>query len=157
VDFFHIDDEEFAILRRKVARWAADNAVAIRGSTPTLPTNFGNRLAANWHVLLAIAELADGNWPQQAREAAERLSRTARKPSLGVQLLAAFQTMFATGRREITSNEVVAELLSDPDAPWTEYRGGPITQRQVADLLEQYDISPVVIHPTRRASLSRRG
>jgi Protein of unknown function (DUF3631) len=56
--------------------------------------------------------------------AAERPSRTARKPSLGLQLLAAMQAMFACGRKEITSQEIVTELLSDPDAPWCEYRGG---------------------------------
>jgi hypothetical protein len=49
-----------------------------------------------------------------------------------VQLLAAMRAMFASGRKEITSQEVVVELLADPDAPWGEYRGGPITQRQLA-------------------------
>jgi hypothetical protein len=127
-------------------------------SSPLLPPNFGNRLAANWRVLLAIAELAGGNWPRQAREAAERLSRSARRPSLGVQLLAAMRAMFASGRKEITSQDVVDALLTDPTSPWHEYRGGSaITQRQIADLLEHYDIAPVVIHPKKRSSLSRRG
>jgi hypothetical protein len=45
---------------------------------------------------------------------------------------------------------------------WCEYRGGrgtvgKITQRQIADLLEPYDIHPVAIHPTKRKSLTLRG
>ncbi len=98
-DFSYVDDEEFANLRRKLARWSADNAAALKELKPLLPANFSNRLAANWRLLLAIAELAGGTWPRQAREAAERLSRTARKPSWGVQLLQAFGAIFVTDRR----------------------------------------------------------
>ena len=50
------------------------------------------------------------------------------------------------------------ELLADPDSPWHEYRGrGPITKNQVAALLRDYDIRPVVVHPTKRADFSRHG
>jgi putative DNA primase/helicase len=156
-DFSYGDDEDFAKLRRKLARWARDNAAAIKEINPRLPPHFSNRLAANWKLLLAIAERTGSRWPKLAREAAERVGRISRKPSLGVQLLAAIQIMFAAGRTQITSQEVVVELLADPEAPWGEYRGGQITQRQVADLLERYDIRPEVLHPTKRAGLSRRG
>jgi hypothetical protein len=148
-DFSHADDQEFANLRRKLARWAADNAAALKDATPLMPANFRNRLAANWRLPFAIAELAGGVWPKPARQAAERLSRPTRTPSLGLQLLAAIRDMFAIGRMEITSRQVVNDLNADPDGIWREYRGkSPITQRQVADLLEQYDIRPVVVHPT---------
>jgi hypothetical protein len=93
-----------------------------------------------------------------ARQAAERLSRTARTPSLGLQLLAAIRDMFASGHLEITSQQVVDDLTADPDGIWREYRGKSlITQRQAADLLEPYDIRPVVVHPTKRKDLSRHG
>ena len=157
-NFSHSDDEEFANLRRKLARWSSDNAGALKDAKPLLPANFNNRLAANWRLLLAIAELAGGQWPKQARDAAERLSRTIRKPSWGLRLVAAFKDIFAGGRKAIPSREIVAALTADRDSVWCEYnRGGPITRRQVADLLEQYDIHPVVIHPTRCSSLSPRG
>lgn len=39
-----------------------------------------------------------------------------------------------------------------------QFRGrGPVSQRQVAALLAGFEIFPVVLHPTKRASLSRRG
>ncbi len=106
---------------------------------------------------IAHADSPVGQWPKQAREAAERISRTARKPSLGLQLLAAMQKMFV-GRTEITSEEVVAQLRSDPDSIWVDYHGkGQVTQRQIASLLEQYDIAPHPLHPTKRKTFARRG
>ena len=167
-DFSHTDDAEFGDLRRKLARWSADNAVALKDAKPLLPAGFNNRVAANWRLLLAVAELAGGNWPKQARDAAERLSRTIRKPSWGLRLLAAFKGIlvdgfcvdgnFVAARKDISSREVVAVLTGDPDGVWCEYHhGGPITQRQVANILEQYDIHPGVIHPEKSSTSSPRG
>jgi len=73
-------------------------------------------------------------------------------------LLAALRAMFTKNRTEITSEQVVQELVADPDSPWHEYCGrGPITKNQVAALLRDYDIRPVVVHPTKRADFSRHG
>ena len=56
------------------------------------------------------------------------------------------------------AEQAVQELLADPDLPWHEYRGrGSITKSQVAALLRDYDIRPVVVHPTKRADFSRHG
>src|ERR1700738_4634504 len=86
------------------------------------------------------------------------LSRTPYEPSMGVQLLAALQAMSAKNRTQITSEQVVQELLADPDSQWHEYRGrGPITKHQVAALLRDLDIRPVVVHPTKRSDFSRHG
>ena len=50
------------------------------------------------------------------------------------------------------------ELLADPDSPWHEYHGrGPITKNQVAALLKDFEIRPVVVHPTKRADFLRHG
>ena len=66
--------------------------------------------------------------------------------------------MFVQNRTEITSEQVVQELLADPDSQWHEYRGrGPITKHQVAALLKDFEIRPVVVHPTKRADFSRHG
>jgi putative DNA primase/helicase len=154
--FDHVDDDVFAELRSKLARWSLDNAVALKDARPLYPPEFNNRLQSNWRLLLAISELAGGQWSERAREAAERISRTTRKPSFGLQLLAALHKMFAS-RSEITSEEIIVQLRSDPDGVWIDYKGGQITQRQVADLLEQYDITPHAVHPTKRGNLTLRG
>ncbi len=76
---------------------------------------------------------------------------------MGVQLLTALRAMFAKST-QITSEQVAQELLADPDSQWREYRGrGPITKHQIAALLRDFEIRPVVVHPTNRADLSRHG
>ena len=73
-------------------------------------------------------------------------------------MLAVLRSMFTKNRTEITSEQAVQALLADPNSPWHEYRGrGPITKNQVAALLRDYDIRPVVVHPTKRADFSRHG
>jgi chemotaxis protein histidine kinase CheA len=158
-DFQHVDDSEFAVLRRKFARWATDNAVALKQAKPAVPTGLNNRSAMNWSLLLAIAELAGGDWPEQARAAAERLTRRARLPSDGVKLLGAIRTMFAeSAKKVLASRAIVAELIKDPTDIWVAYNhGGAVTQRQVAHLLSTHDIAPVTVHPSGRSSDSPKG
>src|SRR5262249_17446509 len=118
---------------------------------------FSNRVTANWCLLLAIADVAGGLWPESARAAAVNLSHKRHQPSERLRLLAALQPIFAT-REQIPSAELVAQLTADPDGEGAEFRGrGPLSQRQVAALLAGFEIFPVVLHPTKRASLSRRG
>jgi hypothetical protein len=158
-EFKYVDDPESAVLRRKFARFAADNAAALKSAQPTMPSGLNNRAAMNWKLLLAIAELAGAPWPKRAREAAERLSRRGKRPSDGVRLLAAIRAMFAeTGKNEITSEDLVAKLCQNPLDIWKTYnKGGPITQRQVADLFDTYEVHPVSLHPTKRKDFSRQG
>jgi putative DNA primase/helicase len=157
-DFAYADDPEFSTIRRKLARWTADNVSVIKKLKPPQPPGFNNRLSANWKLPLQIAQHARGGWPEQARRSAVYLSRTPYEPSIGVQLLAALRTMFVQNRTEITSEQVVQELLADPDSQWHEYRGrSPITKSQLAALLKDFEIRPVVNHPTKRADFSRHG
>ena len=119
-DFAYADDPEFSTIRRKLARWAADNVRIIKDLKPPQPPGFNNRLSANWKLLLQIAQHAGGGWPEQARRSAIYLSRAPYEPSVGVQLLAALRAMFTKNRTEITSEQVVQELLADPNSPWHE-------------------------------------
>ena len=49
-------------------------------------------------------------------------------------------------------------LKADTEAEWREYRGNsPITERQIAWLLKQYDVYPSSIHPEGRANRCVRG
>jgi putative DNA primase/helicase len=147
--FNQLDDVEFAVLRRKFARFAIDNAATLKEAKPIIPAGLNNRAEANWKLPLAIAELAGGDWPKRAREAAERLTRGGRRPSDGVLLLARFKEIFASCK-EITSVAVQAKLREDPTDIWVEYSGGrPITQRQIALLLDAYDIQPTNVGPKR--------
>jgi hypothetical protein len=120
-----------------------------------MPEQFNNRAAANWKLLLATAELAGGNWPKAARAAATKLSRQHRQePSEGKRLLAAFQVLFAAHGSMLTSANVQKLLTADPTSEWADFRGHgrPINQREIALLLDGYEIHPQVIHPRKGKS-----
>jgi putative DNA primase/helicase len=151
-DFNHVDDDTFVSFRRKLARWASDNAEALKGARSILPPGFSNRLRMNWHFQLTIADLAGDDWPKLARRAAVKLARERREPSAGVRLLEAFRALFATHGPELTSAEVQSMLTADQDGEWAEFNGSsrPITKGQIPKLLDPYDIHPDVIHPRGR-------
>jgi hypothetical protein len=142
MDFRHIDDPGLQELRRKLMRWAIDNAATLQNAHPTLPYGFSNRVAANWHLLLAIADTAGGEWPDKARETAAAIAKlkAALDASIGIQLLADIRT--AVGNKDcLFSLTLVAILNGDPERPWVEYnRGKPFTQKQLANRLKGYGI-----------------
>jgi hypothetical protein len=149
-DFEHIDDEDLAILRRQLSRWAGDNAESLAGATPDMPPGFHNRVRANWKLLFAIADLAGDNWPPEARAAASKMVGAIDATSIGIELLTAIKAEFdATGADCITSKNLVERLTGDPEGRWSEFRNGrPITQKQLAGLLKQYTIISSTVHPT---------
>jgi putative DNA primase/helicase len=149
-EFNHVDDDSFVTLRRKFARWAADNAATLKDASPVM-TGFNNRTRMNWKLLLAIAELAGGDWVKRARAAAVKLSRQRREPSEGKRLLAAFRQLFMIHGPELTSKEAQDLLAANEDSEWGDFHGhGPISKRQIALLLDPFDVHPNVIHPRGR-------
>jgi len=59
--FNQLDDAEFAVLRRKLARFAADNAAALKDAKPIIPSDLINRDAANWWLLLRLLNWLAGS------------------------------------------------------------------------------------------------
>src|SRR5262245_40648939 len=142
------DNAEFGTLRRKAARWAADNFAALADPDPKVPDALNDRAADNWRPLLAIADLAGGDWPKRAQEAACALSGDGHDAaSANVELLADIRTAF--GESEcITSADAVAALVADPERPWTTWGKGdkPLTQNGLARLLKPFGIVSETVH-----------
>jgi Protein of unknown function (DUF3631) len=46
----------------------------LRDARPTIPEDLGDRAADGWEGLLAIADMAGGDWPKRAREASRMLN-----------------------------------------------------------------------------------
>jgi putative DNA primase/helicase len=61
-------------IRRQAVRWAADHVDVLRDADPSVPSSLHDRAADNWRPLLAIADLAGGQWPELARKAARALN-----------------------------------------------------------------------------------
>ena len=62
------DGGELVVLRRKFARFVADNEARLREPSPRLAID-NDRAKDMWEPLLALADAAGGDWPQRAREA----------------------------------------------------------------------------------------
>src|SRR5262249_34669082 len=64
----------FAELRSKIVRFVQDYGEKIAAHKPALPGGLNDRAEDCWSPLLAIADIAGGNWPDLARKAALTLS-----------------------------------------------------------------------------------
>jgi putative DNA primase/helicase len=141
------DSEEFAALRSQAARWAIDNFDRLVVADPQLPNGLNDRASDNWRPLLAIADLAGGEWPQEARQAACLLSDEAQDGAIGVELLKDIRMAFGD-HEVIRSADLVAKLIADPERPWGEWKHGrPLTQKQLASLLVPFCITSGTVHP----------
>lgn len=136
--------EHLEPLCRKAWRWAEDNGRDLRRHEPDMPTTLRGRAADNWRHLLAIADLAGGDWAKRARRAAEALSGRRSDQSAGVMLLEDIRAIFdEKGAKVLPSAEIVEALGEMEDRPWPEWKAGrPLTQRQLARLLEPFKIAP---------------
>jgi putative DNA primase/helicase len=145
-DFAHEDDQHLAELRRQLARFADDNLESLRAPKPEFPVGFKNRLAANWQLMLAIAELCGPRMAVRAREAAATLSRRSDDASLGVELLRDVREIIRSSGSldRIASTDLVSKLGAMADRPWAEmpYTSKAITQLQLAKLLKPYKVRP---------------
>jgi Protein of unknown function (DUF3631) len=148
--------EALDALARKTARWGADHREALAAADPVLPAGIYNRAADNWRPLLAVADLADGDWPERARVcAATLLSGDEDSESARVLLLADLRELFeAEASGALFTREILAALHKNETRPWPEWKGKPITDRQLAALLKPYEIQPKLV---RRRSETGRG
>lgn len=147
-DFRHVDSHNLQELRQKLLRWKIDNADALANASPLLPDGFLNRVAANWHLLLVIAEAAGGEWPEKAREAASTIAKIKATidASIGVRLLGDIRAILDGQTDCIFSSTLIVQLTADSENHWVEYnRGKPITQKQVANLLRAFGIASATV------------
>lgn len=110
----------------------------------SLPDELDDRAQDGWEPLLAIARLADGNWPERARAAALALSSGRDDPddeSLGIVLLRDIRTALGDEPR-LTTAQLIERLCAIELAPWNDMYGKPITGRKLSRLLRPFGIRP---------------
>ena len=139
---FQEDKALLARLRGQCARFVRDHASAIAAGQLELPKSLSDRAAQIWEPLVILADLAGGEWPTLAREAAVGLSVGAEASSPIGMLLFDIWFLFATlGGGRIFSRVLVQALTSLPDRPWAEKRRGKgITDAWLAEQLQPYGI-----------------
>ena len=128
-------------LRLAAAALADKHVDELRGAEPDLPDELSDRQQDVWEPLLAIADLAAGDWPERAREAAVTLAgaRDIDDTSSGVQLLAHIRDLFVEER--IACSSLVTTLNADEHLPYSAWNDGKgITTRELGKKLQPYKI-----------------
>lgn len=153
VDGWHLS------LRQRAARWADDHLDELREADPEVPRLLPDRPADCWRPLLAIADVAGGDWPQRARQAAEAMSGDAfnddQEP--GVELLRDLHALLCPSPEAsgglpalvpvaqglLATADLVKALTALPDRPWSTWRGDkPITPFALSKLLKPLSVNP---------------
>jgi hypothetical protein len=114
-----------ASLRSECAQFVGEHSEEIRKAQPSLPTNLNDRAADIWEPLLAIADIAGGDWPKLAREAALKLSAGDEEPSLLGYFLQDVKVLFVYKQTDrLFSRDIVEMLEPFHDRPWEDLRRG---------------------------------
>lgn len=104
---------------------------------PEVPAE--DRAADVWEPLVAVAEAAGGDWPERARAACIALEAKEYAPTKE-RLIEDIQSVWGEDEEAITSAELCLRLASLEEAPWGNYYGRELTQRDLANLLRPYDV-----------------
>jgi hypothetical protein len=129
-------------IRTGLEAWAPSAVERLAAARPAIPDALADRAADVWEPLLAISDLAGGEWPSRARRAATELSAgaDAEDPSAGVRLLADIRALFR-GTDRLASAVLVARLNALDESPWGEWsKGRGLTQNKLARLLRDFEI-----------------
>jgi hypothetical protein len=151
-----VADLDATTLRRKCARFVADHADEITTARPRIPGDLNDRAAEIWEPLLALAELAGGEWPQLASSAAVALTASAQEETpVGALLFDILVCFLSASAERMFSRQLAAELNAMPDRPWGEMlKGKVVTELWLATQLRPYGILP---KPVWIGELAARG
>jgi hypothetical protein len=130
-------------LRDRLATWARAHLRQLQQAAPAMPLE--DRAADTWEPLVAIADLAGGDWPARARAAAATITAAEAQQeedtAASVRLLADLRQVFTAAEAEALYTSTILEALHRlEDAPWADWYGHPLTTRELARLLRPYQV-----------------
>lgn len=108
-------------LRARLADWIASSIDELGNAEPMLPVQ--DRAADSWEPLVAVADLAGGDWPNRARAACTALTALAddNDDELGTVLLRDIRRVFETACSNfMPSKQLSNELRNIEESPWEE-------------------------------------
>jgi hypothetical protein len=128
-------------LRDRLTGWAREHLGELHHATPQMPLE--DRAADTWEPLIAVADLAGGDWPGRARTAATILTATEAQheedTSASVRLLGDLREVFG-GDDALYSTTILDRLHKLEDAPWGDWYSRLLTTRDLAKLLRPYQV-----------------
>jgi len=134
------DRPALTALAADLARWLGAHLPELERAEPAMPLE--DRAADTWEPLIAVADLAAGEWPTLARHAAVILTEDrdqAASLSDRIRLLTDCRTAFGDADA-LPTTTLVTRLRSDPEAPWSDHGSAGITPMRLASMLRDYDI-----------------
>jgi hypothetical protein len=157
------DGADLGVLKRKIARFVADNEDKIRDIQPAPLAVDNDRAKDMWEPLLAIADIAGGEWPVRVRAAGKALvdasERLLAEINIDVLLLCDIRDIFAeefpdghiahkaeTGRPDegprLSSKQLLERLHAIEERPWSNWgkEKKPMTGKVLGDRLRPYGI-----------------
>jgi hypothetical protein len=133
-------------LRDRLTAWTREHLAELHHAAPAMPLE--DRAADTWEPLVAIADLAGGDWPERSRAAAQAMTAAEAQQeedtSASVRLLGDLREVFGDGEA-LYSTTVLERLHKLDEAPWAEWYGRPLTSRDLAKLLRPYDLRPKTV------------
>jgi hypothetical protein len=126
-------------LRDRLHRYVRLHLDELAMAEPAMPVE--DRAADTWEPMVAVADLAGGDWPQRARRACIAMSRAdADDGGASERLLADVAEAF--GHEDKLKTSILLERLwSIDEAPWSDWRGKGLTARGLRTLLKPYGIT----------------
>jgi hypothetical protein len=135
-----------APIKARLEEWAAQGAADLLQSIrPALIPSFNPRQNDIAEVLLAIAQLAGGEWPQRMTDALLSICKATRAEdgSIGTALLADIRAVFEERKGETIPSAILVDCLCKIEGrPWAEWnQGSGMTANNLARQLKKYRIS----------------
>lgn len=127
-----------AAIARELSAWLAPHIDALREAEPVMPVE--DRDADTWEPLIAIGDLAGGDWPVRARTAAVTLTGAREANTVtgdSVALLADCHAVFAAagGPPALPTSFLIERLKAMDDAPWSD-----INPHKLGVMLREFEI-----------------
>ena len=144
------DGPALAQLKAQLHAWVRAHLDELESAAPELPVE--DRAADTWEPLVAIADLAGGHWPADARAAVLALTTDdldVDTVSLRVRLLIDIRTAFGDADG-LSSETLVARLRDDPEAPWDTLGKNGLNPKSLGRA------APRLRHPLRPVPVGRR-
>jgi hypothetical protein len=139
---------EGELLRDRLADWLEPQVDDLHRARPALPEDLDDRAQDMWESLLAVAELAGGDWPRRAWQAALELSGSGGREdeSLTALLLKDIHAVFSNGAGEhVKTAELIAHLAEVEESPWGDWHGRTISPQALSRLLRSHRIKTMPV------------
>ena len=136
-------------LRDRLHEWVTAHVDKLEHIEPDLPVE--DRQADVWEPLVAIADLAGGDWPDRAQAACINLCSIERddESTAGERLLVDLRTIWDKDAEHMPTNDHIAtsvileRLHGLEESPWGDWFGKPLGARSLARLLRPYGVRSV--------------